>query len=330
MESSTPLDRRALLGLAAATAAAPALAADPPGTLPDPTEVVPLWPDKPPGEQRISPREQIVDRRATSGFQDRFVTGVGAPLMTVFRPAKPNGAAVLIAPGGSYIRVVIDKEGFEVGHKLAAAGVTGFVLRYRLPGEGWDRAADAPLQDAQRAMRLIRARAGAWGVDPKRVCAMGFSAGGHVAASLATRHQAKVYAPVDAADRLDARPDLSVLMYPVIDMARPFAHLGSREALLGKPPNPGDEAAYSPHRHVDGATPPTFLVHAWDDPSVPVENSLNYLAALRSAKIQAEAHLFEEGGHGFGIYGARGKPAALWPALFLTWAARRGFLGKST
>jgi acetyl esterase/lipase len=321
-------DRRALLGLAAAAAATPALA-EPPASLPDPGEVVPLWPGRPPGAQRILPREQIIDRRATSGFRDRFVTGIGQPLMTVFRPAKPNGAAVLIAPGGGYIRVVIDKEGFEVGHRLAEAGITSFVLRYRLPAEGWDRQADVPLQDAQRAMRLIRQGAAGFGVDPKRVAAMGFSAGGHVAASLATRHQAQVYAPLDAADRLDARPDLSVLMYPVIDMTHPFAHLGSREALLGKPPERGMEALYSPHRHVVGATPPTFLVHAWNDPSVPTENSLSYLAALRTAKVAAEAHFFEEGGHGFGIGLARGKPVAVWPQLFLAWASRRGFLGKS-
>jgi acetyl esterase/lipase len=324
------LDRRAILGLATAAAAATPALADPPGTLPDPTEVVPLWPGRPPGAQRILPREQIVDRRATSGFQDRFVTGVGAPLMTVFRPARPNGAVVLIAPGGGYIRVVIDKEGFEVGHRLAAAGITSFVLRYRLPAEGWDRQADVPLQDAQRAIRLIRAGAAGFGIDPKRVAAMGFSAGGHVMASLATRSRASVYAPVDGADRLDARPDLSVLMYPVIDMARPFAHPGSREALLGKPPERGAETAYSPQLHVDGATPPTFLVHAWNDPGVPTENSLNYLAALRAAKVPAEAHIFEEGGHGFGIYGARGKPAAAWPDLFLAWAARHGFIGGRT
>lgn len=266
----------------------------------------------------------------TSGFQDRFVTGIAEPLMTVFRPAKPNGGAVLIAPGGGYIRVVIDKEGFEVGHRLAAAGVTCFVLRYRLPAEGWDRPADVPLQDAQRAIRLIRAGVAKWKIDPARVCAMGFSAGGHVMASLATRHGAQVYAPVDAADRLSARPDLSALMYPVIDMARPFAHPGSREALLGAEPTPAQEAAYSPHRHVDATTPPTFMVHAWDDPSVPTENSLNYLAALRAAKIPAEAHIFEEGGHGFGIGLAKGKPAAAWPDLCLAWSARRGFLAGRT
>jgi acetyl esterase/lipase len=323
-----PLDRRTLLGLAATAAAAPALAA--PGVLPDPTEVVPLWPGKPPGARAALPQEQIVDRVKTSGFQDRFVSGIGRPLMTVFRPARPNGAAVLIAPGGGYIRVVIDKEGFEVAHRLAAAGITSFVLRYRLPAEGWDRAADAPLQDAQRAVRLIRAGAATWQIDPKRLCAMGFSAGGHVAASLATRYGTKVYPAMDDADRLDARPDLSALMYPVIDMAPPYAHAGSRAALLGDMPTPDVEAAYSPHRYVDAATPATFLVHAWDDPAVPIENSLGYLAALRAAKVAAEAHIFEEGGHGFGIYLARGKPAAAWPDLFLAWAARRGFLTGRT
>jgi acetyl esterase/lipase len=321
-----PLDRRTLLGLAATAAAAPALAE----VLPDPTEVVPLWPGRPPGARAALPQEQIVDRVKASGFQDRFVTGIGRPLMTVFRPARPNGAAVLIAPGGGYIRVVIDKEGFEVAQRLAAAGITSFVLRYRLPAEGWDRAADVPLQDAQRAMRLIRAGAATWGIDPGRVCAMGFSAGGHVAASLATRHGAKVYPAVDDADRLDARPDLSALMYPVIDMAPPYAHAGSRTALLGAAATSDDEIAYSPHRHVNRATPPTFLVHASDDLGVPTENTLSYLAALRAAKVAAEAHIFEEGGHGFGIYLARGKPAAAWPDLFLAWAARRGFLTGRT
>lgn len=319
-----PLDRRALLGLAATAAASSALAA--PGSLPDPTEVVPLWPDKPPCARSVLPREVIIDRVKISGFQDRFVTGVGRPLMTVFRPAKPNGAAVLIAPGGGYIRVVIDKEGFEVGHRLAAAGITCFVLRYRLPAEGWDEPALVPLQDAQRAIRVIRAGARTWGIDPTRVCAMGFSAGGHVMASLATRAQARVYDAIDAADALDARPDLSALMYPVIDMARPHAHPGSRTALLGVSPSAEVEANFSPHRHVDATTPPTFLVHAWDDLGVPTENSLNYLAALRAAKVAAEAHIFEEGGHGFGIYLARGKPAAVWPDLFLAWAGRHGFL----
>jgi acetyl esterase/lipase len=293
----------------------------------DPTEIVKLWPGRPPGALATLPREQIVDRVKTSGFQDRIVTGIGEPLMTVFRPTRPNGAACLVAPGGSYLRVVIDKEGFEIGRRLADAGVTSFILRYRLPAEGWARPWDVPLQDAQRAVRLIRAGAARHGIDPARIACLGCSAGGHVAASLATSHARPVYTPVDEADRLPARPDLSVLLYPVIDMSPPYAHPGSRTSLLGASPTPEMETAHSPHRQVTAATPPTFLVHAADDTTVPVENSLDYLAALRAAKVPAEAHIFEEGGHGFGIYLARGKPAHAWPDLFLAWAARRGWLG---
>lgn len=315
-------DRRTLLTLASATAAAPARAQPA-----DPVERVKLWPGRPPGALATLPHEQIVDRVKTSGFQDRIVTGVGEPLMTVFRPARPNGAACLIVPGGGYIRVVIDKEGFEIAHRLAEAGVTSFVLRYRLPAEGWASPSDVPLQDAQRAVRLIRARAGRYGVDPDRLVAMGCSAGGHVAASLATGHARAVYPPVDDADEQPARPSLSALLYPVIDMALPFAHRGSRAALLGASPTPTVEAAYSPNRHVTAVTPPTFLVHAADDTSVPPENSLSYLTALRAAGIAVEAHFFEEGGHGFGIHLARGRPVQAWPGLFLAWAGRRGWLG---
>lgn len=312
------IPRRALLALASATAASPAA-----GQIADPAEVLPLWPGRPPNAPAVLPLARLTDRTATSGFQDRIVTDIGEPLMTVFRPKAPNGAAALLIPGGGYIRVVIDKEGFEVARRLAEAGVTCFVLRYRLPREGWT-SRDAALQDAQRAMRLIRAGAATYGVDAGRILAMGFSAGGHVAASLATAHDRTTYEPVDAADRLPARPDLSGLVYPVIEMSRPFAHVGSREALLGKDPPAALEAAYTPHRHVTARTPPTFLVHATDDASVPVDNTLLYLSALRAARVPAEAHLFEEGGHGFGIHLARGKPAAVWPELLLAWAGRNG------
>ncbi|TAL28786.1 MAG: alpha/beta hydrolase [Phenylobacterium sp.] len=309
------IDRRSLMSLASAAAATPALA-----QASDPTEVVKLWPGRPPGAPAVLPLTKITDRVATTGWQDRYATDIGEPLMTVFRPARPNGAAALIAPGGGYIRVVIDKEGFEVARRLAEAGITSFVLRYRLPREGWADASDVPLQDAQRAIRLIRAS------GYKRVLALGGSAGGHVAASLAIGYARPLYAQVDAADAHPARPDLSALLYPVIDMAKPYAHTGSREALLGPSPTPQAEAKYSPHRQVTADAPPTFLVHAADDPSVPVENALNYLAALRAARVPAEAHIFEEGGHGFGIRLAQGKPAAAWPDLLVSWLGRRGFL----
>jgi acetyl esterase/lipase len=315
------VDRRTVLSAGVLGVAAPALA-QPPA---DPTEVVTLWPGRPPSALAQLPQEEVVDRVKTSGFRDRFVTGIAAPRMTVFRPARPNGAAALVIPGGGYIRVVIDKEGDEIARRLNAAGVTAFVLRYRLPREGWAEPALVSLQDVQRAMRLIRAGTARFGIDAKRVAALGCSAGGHVSASLATRHADKVYPPVDAADQLSARPDLSALLYPVIEMSQPFAHSGSREALLGPSPTPEAEAANTPWRRITADTPPTFIVHALDDPSVPPENSLAYLAALRATKVPAEAHLFEEGGHGFGIRLAGDKPCAAWPDLFQTWLDRHGF-----
>ena len=316
------VDRRLVLGLAATGVASAA-----PNAI-DPVEVVKLWPGPPPGAPTHLPTLQLVDRFKTSGFQDRYVTGVAEPLVTVFRPSKPNGSALIIAPGGGYIRVVIDKEGFEVGRRMALSGVTSFVLRYRLPAEGWGQGSEVPLQDAQRAIRLVRSRASDFGIDPDRVCFMGFSAGGHVAATLATGADRIAYDARDDMDLVSARPDLSALMYPVIDMAKPFAHIGSREALIGSSPSQDAEFRYSPQKHVSQGTPPTFMIHACNDPAVPIENTLSYLSAMRASGRPAEAHLFEEGGHGFGIGLAQGKPASAWPELFLAWAGRHGFFGK--
>jgi acetyl esterase/lipase len=310
--------RRALI-TGALAAAAPTVAA---AVEPDPTEIVKLWPGLPPGSPPSPPKTVVFDRVATSGYQDRIATEIGEPLMTVFRPARPNGAAILVIPGGGYIRVTIDKEGFETARRWAAAGITAFVLRYRLPAEGWANPADTPLQDAQRALRLIRAGAATWGLDPRRIAVMGFSAGGHLGASLCTRFDAPVYAPVDAADAVSARPDLAMLAYPVMLMDGPFVHAGSAQALLGSNPSAERAAAYSPNRQVTGAVPPTFVMHAADDPSVPLDNSLAYVAALRAARVPVELHVFEEGGHGFGIRLIQGKPGAAWPDLFLAWARR--------
>ncbi|MBC6982615.1 alpha/beta hydrolase [Caulobacter sp. 17J80-11] len=324
------LDRRTVLGLGAALA--PVLAAAPAGAraqgplyADDPTEIVRLWPGAAPGGEHATATLEIVERSPDPAqYRDRFATGIAEPLMTVFRPARPSGAAVLIIPGGGYKRVVIDKEGFEAARRLNAAGVTAFVLRYRLPADGWAAGPDAPLQDAQRALRIIRADAARYGLDPARVAVLGFSAGGHLAASLAARHAQPVYAAVDARDGVSARPDLAGLMYPVITMAAPHAHPGSREYLLGATPSEERIGAWSRERSVGADTPPTFLVHAADDSAVPVENSLMMFAALRAAKIPSELHVFEEGEHGFGLRLIQGKPAAIWPDLFLAWGARHG------
>ena len=290
----------------------------------DPTEVLPLWPGEPPGAAGVTAVETVLERGDGQGPRDRAVTHTRKPTLTVFRPARPNGAAVVLMPGGGYERVVVDKEGFETARWLADRGYTCFVLLYRLPGDGWGAGPDAPLQDAQRAVRLVRSRAAAIGFDPARVAIMGFSAGGHLAASLTTRFDAKVYDAVDAADALSARPDLSCLMYPVISLADGPVHPGSRKQLLGPAPTPGQIALYSPDQGVTARTPPVFLVHAVDDKTVPVANSLMMFTALQAKAVPVEMHVFEEGGHGFGLRSIAGKPVAAWPELFVTFAQRRG------
>jgi acetyl esterase/lipase len=332
----TEFDRRTALfatlgaaiaaGSASAQTALPAAPGNPPLTLSQPDETIDLWPKGAPGMPAKPPVEVTTERsKDTAKLNDRAVAGVSTPRMAVFRPAKPNGASLLVFPGGGYVRMAMDKEGYEIGRLLAARGITVFVLFYRLPGEGWANRADVPLQDAQRAMRLIRSHAAKYGLDAERIGAMGFSAGGHLCADLVARFATKTYDPVDAADALSARPMIAAPIYPVVSMDLSVAHAGSREALLGPDPSPALIAAHSPDRNITAASPPCFLCAAEDDATVPVENSLLLHAALRAAKVPVELHLFGEGGHGFGLRGIVGKPAAAWPDLFVAWAKTRGW-----
>lgn len=327
------IDRRSLIvaGLAtgltaragAQTPPPVAVGALPPG-LPQPSETIDLWPAGAPGWP-AKPLTETVNERSTDALvTDRAVFGITRPRMAVFRPDRPNGAAVLITPGGGYRWVVVDKEGYEMARWLTARGFTAFVLFYRLPGEGWAAGPDVSLADAQRAMRLIRHRARDFAIDPERVAAMGFSAGGHVCASLSTRFAAKVYQPVDAADRLSAKPHSAAPIYPVVSMDPAIAHPGSRELLLGKTPTSEQEALYSPDRQVPADAPPHFLLHAEDDDAVPVENTLRLHAALKARSIPVEMHLFANGGHGFGLRKAIGKPVEAWPDLWRAWARTVG------
>jgi len=268
--------------------------------------------------------ETVRDRSRDRAYNDRYVFNIETPRMAVFRPARPSGAAVLIAPGGGYSWVVVDKEGYEMARWLAALGVTAFVLFYRLPNEGWTSGPDTPLADAQRAMRLIRQRAAMYRIDPARICAMGFSAGGHVCADLLARFATPVYSAVDAADRLSARPDFAAPIYPVVSMSAPSAHAGSRRNLIGQDATPERERAHSPHLHIPANAPPCFLLHAEDDVSVPVENTLLLRAALRAKGVRTETHLFPDGGHGFGLRLARGKSVEGWEDLFWAWGRKQG------
>jgi acetyl esterase/lipase len=321
------LDRRALLtaGLALpfASAAANAAWTRPAGLAPDAS--IALWPEghiKPPSGLI----EQVVQRSDDPDASDRMLQGITRPRLDIFRPAKPNGAAVILAPGGGYRYVVIDKEGYELARWLRERGVTVYVLFYRLPGDGWTNGSDVPLADAQRAVRLVRSRAKFDGIDPARVTFGGFSAGGQVATSLLTRFDAEVYLPVDAADRLSARPDALAAIYPVVSMDLAIAHAVSREKLIGADPDAAREKRYSPEQNVRADQPPLWLLHAEDDSVVKIENSARLREAARGVGASVEAHFFERGGHGFGLMKTAGLPVAIWPELLWSWLESQGIV----
>ena len=320
----THVDRRSFLALGGTLLLAQATAQErklapppPPKVLPEnwkKAPSIPLWPGRPPGSG-------FKAQTLPADWSPVFLRNVSTPDLRVFRPERPNGHALLVIPGGAYWFVSAGNEGAELASRMTAQGVTVFVLTYRLPGEGWENRADVPLQDAQRAMRVIRSQASQYGIDPNKVSALGFSAGGHLTATLATQHAEKAYKAVDAADELSARPFAAGLVYPVITMEKPWTHMQSRGLLLGDNPTDSEVARRSAEKHVDASTPPVFIVHAMDDAAVPVENSLRMMNALREAKRPVEAHLIQEGGHAFGV-GYPNTASAHWIELFSTWLAR--------
>lgn len=291
----------------------------------EPDAIVNLWPGVAPGAPNPLPKEEIVFRNNPFNLVDRAAHQVATPNLSLFVPKKPNGAAILIIPGGGYSWVVIDKEGYEGAKRFAAEGYMVYVLRYRLPHQGWAAGPDTPLQDAQRAMRLIRSRADQDGIQANQIMVMGFSAGGHVAGSLALKFDQQIAPRLDKVDGLSAKPDLAVLMYPVVTMTEPFRHPKSRENMIGLSPSPEAIAAYSLETSVRADAPPLFILHAGDDPAVPVENALALYEAARRVKASVTLHLFEKGGHGFGLRGITGTPLAVWPDLVLSWAQDKGF-----
>lgn len=317
------MDRRSLMAWAALAVSGLPARAIAAGTTPD--EIIPLWPSGPPGGETLNLVLQTVEGSTAPDIHDRELSAIAQPILTVVRPAVPDGSAILVVPGGGYTFEAFDAEGLAPASLFAAHGITAFVLTYRLPGEGWKNRANVPFQDAQRAMRLIRSRGPKdYGLESARIGVLGFSAGGHVAASLATKFATTAYAPVDEADACDPRPSFAALLYPVITMLLPFAHEASRMKLLGADATEAMRAAYSVERAVTQASPPTFLCTAADDPDVPIENTLGMFASLRAAKVPSEMHMFEQGGHGFGL-GATNEPVSQWPELFLRWGASHNY-----
>lgn len=308
------IQRRALLTMAAmGLMPSAAFAQSAPGAgVPSP-EHIDLWP----AGAMEAPPAGLAEKIATIGL-----AGVIAPRLEVLRPppASNRHRAVLLIPGGSYQNLVVNKAPVDLAHFLLSRGFTVCMLIYRLPGEGWSQRGIASLQDAQRAMRLMRAKAADWGVDPDKIGAVGFSAGGHLAGMLASRPGAALFGPPDAIDALPCRPAYTGLCYPVVTMDPTFTHARSRANLIGEQPSAADVVNFSNERQVAKDASPTFIAVAADDETVPVANSIAMFSALKAAQVPAELHVFEQGGHGFGV--APPTTAASWPDLFMRWRDR--------
>jgi len=246
------------------------------------------------------------------------------PSITAYLPRNtPAGmTAVIILPGGGYRNLALNHEGRQVANFLNAAGVAAFVLKYRL-GPRYHHPIE--MGDAQRAVRMVRSNAGAWHIDAARIGVVGFSAGGHLAATVSTHFDAGNAASADAVDRAGSRPDFAILAYPVISMTEPWTHQGSKDNLLG-PNAPSDLArSMSADLAVTPQTPPTFLFQTNADTTVPAENAVHYYLALRKAGVAAEMHIFQNGPHGLGL--ALDDPAiGQWPTLLLNWLRGRGLV----
>lgn len=248
------------------------------------------------------------------------------PTLSIWQPAaeKANGCAVIICPGGGYGHLAVDHEGRQVAEWLNTLGVTAFVLKYRLAPSYKH---PAPLDDAQRAIRTVRARAGEWKIDPRRVGILGFSAGGHLASTAATHFDEGRADARDSIDKAGCRPDFAVLCYPVVSFTTPYTHVGSRNNLLGKDADEKLVQSLSNELHVTDKTPPTFLFHTNEDSGVPPENSVLFYMALRKAKVPAELHIYEKGAHGVGL--AQKDPVlSTWSQRCADWLRGRGLLNK--
>jgi acetyl esterase/lipase len=292
------------LSLAAAAAISTSLLAQKPAWQPAPGHTtLALWPHGAPGAPS-NPAPEI----DTTTAKDKVIAGqpvlrlgnVSAPTLTVYSPqGKDTGAAVVVFPGGGYRILAIDLEGTEVCDWLNSAGVTCVLVKYRVPDSGPYPKSSAALQDAQRALGIVRSHAAEWHIDPHRIGVLGFSAGAHLAAALSTHFDQRLYDAVDAADQLSCRPDFAVIVYP--------GYLALAEQNF----------APNPEIHVTDQTPPSFILQAEDD-TVHVENSIVYFLALKNAKVPAEMHLYAAGGHGYGLRRTE-LPVTAWPHLVETW-----------
>ena len=284
-------------------------------------QVIPLYDSIIPNSRPVKDQEKIDSGRRPGYYS---VSLVSHPTLAIYLPSKDktNGTGVIICPGGGYTHLAMAHEGILVAQKLNEMGVAAFVLKYRLPSdETMINKEIGPLQDAQRAIQLVRQHAGDWGVKTNRIGIMGFSAGGHLASTAGTHFTNIV---IDNKNNISLRPDFMILLYPVISFSDTIGHTASRENLIGR--HPGQELIkeYSNELHVTAGTPPAFLVHAGDDHTVPVANSLHFYEALQHHEIPAEMHIYPSGGHGFGMNNSATKDA--WMDRLQNWLDTNGWL----
>ncbi|RIV43482.1 alpha/beta hydrolase [Flagellimonas pelagia] len=277
--------------------------------------IIPLWSDVIPNQLKSAEKE----RRVNTDYSAIF--NVQTPTIEGYLPSKRSatGQAVLIFPGGSYNELVFGWEGLDVAKALSAKGIAAFVVKYRLPvSKSLVDQQDVPLQDAQRAIRIVKEKANELGIDPNKIGIMGFSAGGHAASTLGTHFSEQVYEPMDELDTISARPAFMALIYPVITMTKPLTHLGSRTALLGDSNDEDLIRRFSNELNVTKDTPPVFLIHSVDDDIVPVENTLLFFNALKNNGVPVEMHIYPYGGHGYAI-GRKDEHLKWWLDGFLRW-----------
>ncbi len=279
-------------------------------------EEIALWPGTPPGRGRVTGPEKL----GGSGAGFGALSNIATPRMRVYRPDKPNGTAVLVCGGGGYFRIQLWKESTPIAKWLQERGYTVFELLYRLPNDGWD--APAPFMDAQRAMKIIRTRAQEFGLRTDRIGIMGFSAGGHLAGYTALLPVKKLYEGTDYYEIASARPDFSVLLFPVVSLRKPYDTTRTRREIIGENPSIEAQDAWSLDTHATKDAPPTIIFSAADDPITPPGHGIALFQALKAKDAEAELHIFEEGGHGWGL----GKPDQIlsqWPTMFETWLTKR-------
>jgi acetyl esterase/lipase len=285
-----------------------------------------IWNGPGPGSDTLGITQEVTERLPRGDCSiDRAVEHVTETGIVPFIAAETTGAAVVICPGGGYSRLSIDKEGTDLAQWFNELGICAFVCKYRLPADPHLEKHYVPLQDAQRAMRYVRGHAGQWGIDPGKIGIMGASAGGHMAATLATKYALEVYDPIDSLDFLSARPDFMILLYPVVSMETGISHPETRTNLIGANPTPEQIEEFSAECHVNGELPVTFMARALDDYSVPEANSTRLRDSLTAAGVDNVLHQYTSGGHGKGICEAVGTDFARWVGDCGQWLYKKGY-----